>query len=40
MKKRAYEKPTCRVIVLQHKASILVGSDPDRSVPLWDGEGD
>ena len=41
MKKRAYEKPTCRVIVLQHKASILVGSgDPVRNVPWWDGEGD
>ena len=33
MKKRAYEKPTCRVIVLQHKANILVGS-PMRSTPL------
>ena len=34
MKKRAYEKPTC-------KASILVGSgDPVRNVPWWDGEGD
>ena len=32
MKKRAYEKPTCRVIVLQHKANILVGS-PVRSTP-------
>ena len=32
MKKRAYEKPTCRVVVLQHKANILVGS-PVRSTP-------
>ena len=28
----AYEKPTCRVVVLQHKANILVGS-PVRSTP-------
>jgi hypothetical protein len=32
MKKRAYEKPTCMVVVLQHKANILVGS-PVRNTP-------
>ena len=33
MKKRAYEKPTCRVVVLQHKANILVGSPGDTTPP-------
>ena len=33
MKKRAYEKPTCRVVVLQHKANILVGSPYDATPP-------
>ena len=32
LKKIAYEKPTCRVVVLQHKANILVSS-PVRSTP-------
>ena len=33
MKKRAYEKPTCRVVVLQHKTNILVGSPYDATPP-------
>ena len=33
MKKRAYEKPTCRVVVLQHKANILVNSPYDATTP-------
>ena len=33
MKKRAYEKPTCRVVVLRHKANILVGSPYDATPP-------
>ena len=33
MKKRAYEKPTCRVVVLQYKANILVGSPYDATPP-------
>ena len=33
MKKRAYEKPTCRVVVLQHKANILVSSPYDVTPP-------
>ena len=33
MKKRAYEKPTCRVIVLKHKTNILVGSPYDATPP-------
>ena len=32
MKKRAYEKPTCRVIVLQHRTNLLQAS-PERSTP-------
>ena len=40
MKKRAYEKPTCRVVVLQHKANILVGSlmrsTPPEEIPDYD----
>ena len=38
--KKKYEKPSVRVIELQHKCQILAGSDdPVRDVPLWDGEG-
>ena len=33
MKKRAYEKPTCSVVVLQHQANILVGSPYDTTPP-------
>ena len=33
MKKTTYEKPTCRVVVLQHKANILVGSPYDATPP-------
>ena len=33
MKKRAYKKPTCRVVVLQYKANILVGSPYDATPP-------
>ena len=28
MKKR-YEKPTCKVILLQHRTQLLTASDPD-----------
>lgn len=39
MKKKAYEKPSFRVVKLQHKCQILAGSeDPKRNVPWWDGE--
>ena len=41
MKKRTYEKPTCRVVVLQHKANILVSSPydttPPNEIPNYDG---
>ena len=41
MKKRAYEKPSMRVVELQHKCMLLTRSgDPTRNVPWWDGEGD
>lgn len=29
MKKRAYEKPTCRVVVLRHKTNLLISSPYD-----------
>lgn len=29
MKKKAYEKPTCKVILLQHRTMLLAGSSPD-----------
>ena len=32
MKKRAYKKPTCRVVVLQHRTHLLQAS-PERSTP-------
>jgi hypothetical protein len=32
MKKRAYEKPTCRVVVLQHRTHLLQAS-PEHSTP-------
>ena len=39
MKKKAYEKPSFRVVELQHKCQILSDSeDPKRNVPWWDGE--
>lgn len=39
MKKKAYEKPSFRVVELQHNCQILAGSgDPIRNVPWWDGE--
>lgn len=43
MKKKIYEKPTCKVILLQHKTMLLAGSGdpiPPPGVPWWDGEGD
>ncbi len=40
MKKRAYEKPSMRVVELRHKCILLTRSgDPTRNVPWWDGEG-
>ena len=33
LKKKIYEKPTCRVVVLQHKANILAGSPYDATPP-------
>ena len=43
MKKKTYEKPTFKVILLQYKTMLLAGSggpiQPD-NVPWWDGEGD
>ena len=41
MKKSAYKKPTCKVMVLQHKAIILVVSPkkqmpPDDDIPEYD----
>ena len=29
MKKKRYEKPTCKVYELQHRTMLLVGSSPD-----------
>ena len=29
MKKKIYEKPTCKVVVLQHKSCLLTTSNPD-----------
>ena len=43
MKKKTYEKPTYKVILLQHKTMLLAGSGdpiPPTGVPLWDGECD
>ena len=39
--KKIYEKPICKVILLQHKTMLLVGSggDPTPGVSWWDGEG-
>ena len=40
MKKKTYEKPTCRVIELQHKTCLLVGSykrsTPPEEIPDYD----
>ena len=45
MKKRAYEKPTCKVMVMQLKANILVArqskppkeaTPPDDDIPEYD----
>ena len=40
MKKRAYEKPTCRVVVLQHRTHLLqaspVRSTPPEEIPDYD----
>ena len=33
MKKRAYKKPSMRVVELQHKENILVGSPYDATPP-------
>lgn len=33
MKKRAYEKPTCRVVVLQHRTHLLQASPECRTPP-------
>ena len=33
MKKRAYEKPTCRIVVLQHKTNLLISSPYDATPP-------
>ena len=39
--KKKYEKPSVRVIELQHKCQLLAGSgDPTTNVPWWEGEGD
>ena len=40
MKKKTYEKPTCKVILLQHHTMLLTGSNPVRSVPDGWGWGD
>jgi hypothetical protein len=29
MKKRTYEKPTCKVVQLKHRTMLLAGSSPD-----------
>lgn len=38
MKKKAYEKPTCKVILLQHRTMLLAGSSPTppNDVPDYD----
>lgn len=40
MKKKIYEKPSFKVVLLQHRTMLLAGSSdsypPD--APLWDGE--
>ena len=33
MKKRAYKKPTCRVVVLRHKTNLLISSPYDATPP-------
>ena len=40
MKKKTYEKLTCKVILLQHKTMLLAGSgDPiPPDAPWWGGE--
>ena len=36
MKKKTYEQPACRVVLLQHKTMLLAGSP---NPPEWAGEG-
>ena len=39
MKKKTYEKPTCKVVLLQHKSCLLAGSPtptPPDDVPDYD----
>ena len=38
--KKEYKKPTMKVVLLQHRASLLVGSSDPLGVPYWDGEGE
>ena len=39
--KKKYEKPSFRVVELQHNTLLLTRSgDPTRDVPWWDGEAD
>ena len=33
MKKRAYKKPTCRIVVLRHKTNLLISSPYDATPP-------
>lgn len=41
MKKKIYEKPTMKVVLLQHRTQLLTTSDPyPPDAPWWDGEGD
>ena len=42
MKKKKYEKPSFKVVLLQHRTMLLAGSgDPiPPDAPWWDGEAD
>lgn len=37
MKKKAYEKPTCKVYELQHRTMLLAGSG-ERGIPGYDDD--
>ena len=38
MKKKIYEKPTMKVVLLQHKCQLLTGSGDERGIPGYDDD--
>ncbi len=39
MKRKEYQKPSMKIVLLQHQVHLLAGSG-EEPVPWWDGEGD